>query len=360
MRQSGDDCYGKRVEKCSLAGKLTVEMDEKSGRRVFRFGVFEADERTGELRKQGRRLTLQGQPLQVLLLLIEKPGELVTRTDIQRRLWPDGTFVDFDHGLNTAINKIREALGDSASSPRFVETLARRGYRFIAPVEVMGEKAEPGEENLAAREIRAQASLKEAASALTLTEAASASVASSGPAIAAIPPGEPRAANSNATDPAPSASAKTRSLLASEEDLPPASRPLVRTLFLLLQLMYLGFYAVSLARLGIVQDVIRAMVPHTLWAVVLLIITAAVGIPTRLYLISATAFNAPGLREKFLKIFPVIFPLDEIWALAPFLLAPWIGFGSALAATAALLYAPFAQRSLILMGAGASRGPHGA
>jgi cholera toxin transcriptional activator len=335
-------------------------MEGTTGRRVFRFGVFEADERTGELRKQGRRLNLQGQPLQVLLLLLESPGELVTRTDIQRRLWPDGTFVDFDHGLNTAINKIREALGDSASSPRFVETLARRGYRFIAPVETVGGDGGPAAENAAAGKIRAQATIKEAATALTLTAAANATAASSGPVAAAIPPGEPRAANSNAGETATAASGKTRSLLASPEDLPRASRPVVRTLFLLLQLMYLGFYAVSLARLGIVQEVIRAMVPHTLWAVVLLIVTAAVGIPTRLYLITATAFNAPGMRERFLKIFPVIFPLDEIWALAPFLLAPWIGFGSALAATAALLYAPFAQRSLILMGAGASRGPHGA
>lgn len=335
-------------------------MDETSGRRIFRFGVFEADERTGELRKQGRRLSLQGQPLQVLLLLLESPGDLVTRTDIQRRLWPDGTFVDFDHGLNTAINKIREALGDSASSPRFVETLARRGYRFIATVEVVGGNGGPVAELTAAEEIRAQASAKEAAAALTLTAAASASAASSGPAAAAIPPGEPRVPHSQAAETAPPEPAKSRSLLASPEDLPRASRPVVRTLFLLLQLMYLGFYAVSLARLGIVQEVIRAMVPHTLWAVVLLIVTAAVGIPTRLYLITATAFNAPGLRERFLKMFPVVFPLDEIWALAPFLLAPWIGFGSALAATAALLYAPFAQRSLILMGAGASRGPHGA
>lgn len=98
-------------------------MDANSARRVFRFGVFEADEHTGELRKQGRRLPLQGQPLQVLLVLLERPGELVSRAELHQRLWPEGTFVDFDHGLNTAINKIREALGDSASNPRFVETL---------------------------------------------------------------------------------------------------------------------------------------------------------------------------------------------------------------------------------------------
>jgi Transcriptional regulatory protein, C terminal len=88
-----------------------------SGPRLYRFGAFEADARTGELRKQGRRLAIQDQPVQVLLMLLKQPGALVTRAEIQKSLWPDGTFVDFDHGLNTAINKIREALGDSAANP---------------------------------------------------------------------------------------------------------------------------------------------------------------------------------------------------------------------------------------------------
>src|SRR5205814_7037302 len=87
----------------------------------------------GELRKAGPRLKLTGQPFQVLATLLERPGEVVTREQLQKRLWPD-TFVDVDHNLNTAINKIRDALGDSAENPRFVETLSRRGYRFIAPV----------------------------------------------------------------------------------------------------------------------------------------------------------------------------------------------------------------------------------
>ena len=86
-------------------------MAETSPGKLYRFGAFEVDEKTGEVRKQGRRLAVQGQPLQVLLMLLSRPGELVTRTEIQQALWPDGTFVDFDHGLNTAINKIREALG---------------------------------------------------------------------------------------------------------------------------------------------------------------------------------------------------------------------------------------------------------
>jgi TolB-like protein/DNA-binding winged helix-turn-helix (wHTH) protein/Flp pilus assembly protein TadD len=106
--------------------------DNQQVRGRLRFGVFEADLRAGELRKQGQRVRLQEQPFRVLEMLLEHPGEVVTREEIQQRLWPADTFVDFDHGLNKAINKLREALGDSAESPRFVETVARRGYRFLA------------------------------------------------------------------------------------------------------------------------------------------------------------------------------------------------------------------------------------
>ena len=102
--------------------------------RIARFGVFELDLSAGELRKNGVKLRLQEQPFQVLALLLERAGDIVTREELQQKLWPSDTFVDFDHSLNTAINKVREALGDSASSPRYVETLARRGYRFIAPL----------------------------------------------------------------------------------------------------------------------------------------------------------------------------------------------------------------------------------
>src|SRR5208337_5167313 len=102
--------------------------------RVARFGVFELDLNAGELRKSGVKLRLQGQPFQVLALLLERAGDVVTREELRQQLWPSDTFVDFDHSLNTAVNKVREALGDSATSPRYVETLARRGYRFIAEV----------------------------------------------------------------------------------------------------------------------------------------------------------------------------------------------------------------------------------
>jgi TolB-like protein/DNA-binding winged helix-turn-helix (wHTH) protein/Tfp pilus assembly protein PilF len=112
----------------------------------FRFGVFDLDLRTGELHKHGLRIRLQEQPLQVLALLLEHPGEVVTREELQRKLWPADTFVDFDHGLNKAINKIRDALGDSAESPRFVETIARRGYRFLAEVKAADTVSVPSQE----------------------------------------------------------------------------------------------------------------------------------------------------------------------------------------------------------------------
>jgi Tol biopolymer transport system component/DNA-binding winged helix-turn-helix (wHTH) protein len=103
--------------------------------RIVRFSVFELDRRTGELRKAGIKLGLQDQPLHVLTMLLESPGELVTREELKHRLWPDHTFVDFEQGLNAAVKRLRTALGDSADTPRFIETLPRRGYRFIGPVE---------------------------------------------------------------------------------------------------------------------------------------------------------------------------------------------------------------------------------
>src|ERR1700688_3889877 len=110
--------------------------------RVFRFGLYELDASTGELRKDGKaRPRLQGQPLEVLLELLNRPGELVTREEFRQRLWPADTFVDYDHSLNTAVNKVREALNDSAENPRFIQTIPRRGYRFIAAIETIGDGA---------------------------------------------------------------------------------------------------------------------------------------------------------------------------------------------------------------------------
>src|ERR1043166_7203540 len=105
---------------------------------VIRFDVFDADLQTQELRKHGVRLRLPGQSFQILKMLLERPGQLVTREELQKALWPSDTFVDFDHSLNAAVNRLREALGDSAEEPRLVETLPRRGYRFIATLEGSG------------------------------------------------------------------------------------------------------------------------------------------------------------------------------------------------------------------------------
>jgi TolB-like protein/DNA-binding winged helix-turn-helix (wHTH) protein/Tfp pilus assembly protein PilF len=115
---------------------------------LIRFSVFELDLRAGELRKNGAKVRLEGQPLQVLALLLEQPGQMVTREELQRKLWPADTFVDFEHSINTAVKRLREALDDSATAPRFIETLPRRGYRFIYPVNgaaaALAGAAEPG------------------------------------------------------------------------------------------------------------------------------------------------------------------------------------------------------------------------
>ena len=100
----------------------------------IRFGLFELDPATGDLRREGRPVRLQPQPARVLALLTSRPGEVVTREELRQEIWNDGTFVDFERGLNFCISQIRTALNDSADSPRFIETLPRRGYRFIAPV----------------------------------------------------------------------------------------------------------------------------------------------------------------------------------------------------------------------------------
>ena len=137
------------------------EHDQVAGR--LRFGIFELDLRAGELCRHGLRVRLQEQPFQVLAMLLEHPGEVVTREELQKRLWPADTFVNFDHGLNKAINKLREALGDSAESPRFVETVARRGYRFLAEVKVADaapvRSPEPAAQPQPAAEARARPGL---------------------------------------------------------------------------------------------------------------------------------------------------------------------------------------------------------
>ena len=278
--------------------------------RVARFGVFELDLSAGELRKSGVKLRLQGQPFQVLALLLERAGEVVTREELQQRLWPSDTFVDFDHSLNTAINKVREALGDSASSPRYVETLARRGYRFIAPL---------------------QGELRESPTGATAE---------------AVTRATPTPARSEAVELYPSPST-----FHPELEVPIPNRSVTRGLFGLIQLMYLIFYLAALFRLHAIQGIADSFLP--LWGATALagavMVTAGVGIPLRCYLMSAVGFDYQRLGEKFRQMFPFVLALDQLWAVAPFLLMQKIGLGAAFAASAALLYLPFSERTLIRM-----------
>jgi cholera toxin transcriptional activator len=273
----------------------------------YRFGVFEADASSGELRKQGIRIKLNAQPFQLLLMLLERPGEVLTREEISQSLWSDGTFVDYEHGLNSAVNRIREALGDSASNPRFVETLARRGYRFIAPVQRIG----PG---------------------------------------AIIPESTHWAPRVGFTDPAEPDEPASSALLPTPAELPEASHKLVRALFLLLQFMYAGFYVGALANLREIEDLLSPL--RAANAIFYLVIgTGAILIAVRAYLLSAVILRAPQMRDRFLRIWPFLLVADVLWALAPLLLLHHINTGLALAGMALLVYSPFAQRSLILMGA---------
>src|SRR5215471_15726292 len=118
-----------------MASRPDSQPAMRSSPAVVQFGTFEFHRSLGELRKQGTRIRLQPKPMQILRALLEKPGEIVTRGDLKARLWPDDTYGDFESGLNTAVNRLRIALGDSAEHPRYIETEARSGYRFIAPVQ---------------------------------------------------------------------------------------------------------------------------------------------------------------------------------------------------------------------------------
>jgi cholera toxin transcriptional activator len=279
-------------------GAVMPTPPSSSEARILRFGVFEVDLAAGELRKNGARLRLQEQPFQVLAFLIENAGRVVTRDDLRQKIWPADTFVDFDHSLNTAVNKIRETLGDSASSPRFVETLARRGYRFIAPVNGV--------------------------------EGANTKL--------------PNTTVSETSD-------NAEAVLHAGLDVPAPHRGLVRALFALIQVMYLAFYVNALHHLSGVDRVASGSLPD--WGarliVIAVLITGATGIPLRLYLLSAVGFDFRKLGETFRRLFPFVLAVDQLWAVTPFLLLTEIGIGLAFAATAALLYVPFSERTLVRM-----------
>jgi cholera toxin transcriptional activator len=257
--------------------------------RNLRFGLFELDRKTGELRKRGTRLRLQEQPFRVLAMLVERPGDLVTREELREKLWPEDTFVDFDHGLNTSVNKLRETLGDSAANPRFIETLPKRGYRFIAPIEP--------------------------------------DVAESQTASEVVPPEK-----------------------SGGSELPKISRELTRTLFLLAQVMYLSFYVAALVNFPEIQEILAEWTTRASGALtVLVIVTALAGIPIRFFFLTAVGFDYARFAEKYARLFPVTLTLDLLWAVSPLLTAVHIGLGIPLAVMAALLYLSFGQRTLVHM-----------
>lgn len=283
---------------------LNYGLVPSNANRIVRFGVFELDLAAGELRKSGLKLKLQGQPIQVLTALLERAGDVVSRDELRQKLWPSDTFVDFDHSLNTAINKVREALGDSASSPRYVETLARRGYRFIAPVQAPAAN-----------------DLVQTSESMPMTSAT------------AVAP---------ETDQYP---------LHPELEVPIPRRAITRGLFTLIQIMYLAFYVAGLIQLHVILRIAASFLPF--WAAMTLtfavLVTAGAGIPLRFYLISAASFDYQRLGEKFRRLFPLVLAFDELWGIAPFLMMRVIGLGAAFAASAALLYLPFSERTLIRM-----------
>ena len=308
---------------------------------LYRFGTFEADPSTGELRRKGVRIKLNAQPFQLLCLLLDRPNQLLTREEIATTLWPEGTFVDFDHGLNSAINRIREALGDSAANPRFLETLARRGYRFLAPVERIQTDPTNTTATPSAPTVEGIVILSEAKDLLP-------AMLSPTPELSSRPESAPFAAA--AETPAVPATKPRTTLLATPADLPKVPHTTSKTLYLLLQLMYLSFYIGALANLPEIAQLFSPL-PYPEATYNTLIATAAILIPARIFVVCATLFQPPRVTQTLLRLWPFLLLADLLWSLAPFLLLHHIDTGVALACTAILLYSPFAQRSLILMGA---------
>ena len=312
-----------KINRCPGDAKLAFSVEDQqalspapliSG--IHRFGPFEANLRTRELRKFGARLKIQDQPFQILAALLERPGDLVTREELQQRIWPADTFVDFDHSLNTSINKLREALSDSAATPRYIETLPRRGYRLLVPVE------SPPPASITAP-----------------------------PQAEGVSAGEAQPADSGADEKAPQSGARANSGVPGTIARGPA-----RLLFNLIQVMYLSFYILAVGHLHAVHNLADAFWPEGATALIVVItVTGIVGIAVRLFFFSVVSFDASHFGGMYRKLFPALMPLDAFWALSPFLISHRIGAGFALVACTTLLWIPFAQRTLVRMAYGESR-----
>jgi DNA-binding winged helix-turn-helix (wHTH) protein len=248
----------------------------------IRFEAFELNLYTGELSKAGNRVLLQDQPTRLLTLLANRPGELVTRDEIQRELWKDGEFVEFEHAVNTAIRKIRVALEDTTDSPRIIETLPRKGYRFIAPVDVL-EFGNSTEHTI------------------------------------------PNPANGHAPSNHVSA--------AEESFVLPISTTSARMLFLLAQIPYVASYlAVFYHWNNLDEALIRAfLIVPVDYSRFCLQMMALIGFAVRIYLIGLVAWGHTDSGPRYRKLFPFLLALDGLWAATPLLvqtagpLIPWAG-----------------------------------
>jgi DNA-binding winged helix-turn-helix (wHTH) protein len=271
-----------------MPGKQTVASE------IIKFEEFELDKGRYELRRRGSPVKLERVPMELLILLAEREGQLVTREEIIQRVWGDNVYVDTRQGINTAVRKIRLALRDNPDEPRILKTVVGKGYRLAAPLSFADSQSEPGP------------------------------VVPAETAKAATGPG-----NSNA-HPQPLGAA------------PLPMRPTTaRALLLLIQFGYLIFYAASFIWFSsILRMGLPALVPYIFLTV------ALAGSAFRIYLISAIASNFPGKGRLFRQMFPGILVLDAVWASSPLLLFPKLGYVTLLF-MAGLAFLPFTQRTLV-------------
>jgi DNA-binding winged helix-turn-helix (wHTH) protein len=301
-----------------------VTQDQPQPARV-RFDSFELDCRTGELFREGARLKLQDQPARLLILLVSRAGTLVTRDEIQGALWEDGQFVEFEHAINVAVKKIREALEDDPLKPRLIETLPRKGYRFIGAVEAAGNGTHSREAETTPAPPQPQ------------VEAVPVTAPSVAVEEAAVPP-QP------VLHPQPPAAGDPldEETLELEFALPARS---ARVMFLVVQGIYLTAYCLALINMHDVSSVVGSA--GVGWLAAPLLIGAAGSIPVRLYLLFTVGLGHPAAGMKYRRMLPYLMPWDWLWAPSPFLAVRVIGPEWALVLSALLVYPPISQ--LILM-----------
>jgi DNA-binding winged helix-turn-helix (wHTH) protein len=294
----------------------------------LQFESFELDLRTRELRKEGRAVRLQDQPLRLLALLAGRPGVLVTRAEIEKELWGEDTVVEFEHSINTAMRKIREALGDDLEKPRFVETLPRKGYRFIAPVQSVRASGE------------------------VLDSAIDSPIASGSPAGSLrdkIPlRGQPADITRSHLQAEQAPSTANSGVTPGPKEEFAVSRGAARPLFLLIQVGFLAMYCAALYKAEAIEGVLGRLLGSAAVVTPAILVLAMCGIAVRLYLISAVGLDHPEAGVRFKRLFPALFILDVLWSASPLLLTGTMGIGLALGSVAALAYLPFAQRTLML------------